>query len=125
MLFSGGVNRVFLVGKIADEPVWQVVQGQRVLCFQLITAEPYRKGNSKLTHQEFHHIKIPPGLVEGDILIQKDQLVYIQGKIQTRVVFEDDVKQYKAEILALNIQQVDVNSQPAFAGWDDDADTFR
>lgn len=111
MLFNNGVNRVFLVGEVSDDPRWQLIERERVLCFQLVTNEPFKKANAKCIHHEWHSIKIPKELAENGMALQKDDVVYIQGRIQTRAVFEEGVKQYKAEIMVLNIERVSTASQ--------------
>ena len=106
MSYNTGINRVFLLGNVSDDPAWQIIGGQRMLCFQLSTTEEIKKGNGTYEHTEFHCIKVPPELIKNRLHIQKDAQVYIQGKIQTRVVFEDGVKLYKAEILATSVEDL-------------------
>ena len=112
MPFNATVNRVFLLGKIIDEPVWTQKGNRRVLCFTLATTEEIRKGEILLEHIEMHHLVIPVEIA-GDTLVQKGEWVYIQGKIQTRPVFEDGVKLYRTEIWSTNIELLKTESQPA------------
>ncbi|HEY9003987.1 MAG TPA: single-stranded DNA-binding protein [Mucilaginibacter sp.] len=109
MPFNATVNRVFLLGKIADDPVWTQKGNKRLLCFTLSTTEEIRKGDTLLEHVENHRLIIPSDIV-GDILVQKGKWAYIQGKIQTRVVFEDGVKLYRTEIWATNIELIKMSS---------------
>lgn len=104
MSYNTGINRVFLLGNVSDDPTWQIIDGKRMLCFQLATTEEIKKGNGTYEHTEWHSIKMPPDLVKNRMHIQKDEQVYIQGKIQTRMVFEGGVKLYKAEILATSVE---------------------
>jgi single-strand DNA-binding protein len=99
------VNRVLLLGNIIDEPVLVQKNNKQTLCFTLTTSEEIRKGETLLEHVEKHHIVAPGGMPEN-ISVQKGAWVYIQGKIRTRVVFEDGVKLYKTEILATTIEVV-------------------
>lgn len=92
------------MGKISDRPVWETIGQKKTLCFTLTTEEEIRKGSNPLIHTEYHHIRVPAEIASGESL-QKGTLVYIQGKIQTRVVFEDGVKLYRAEIWAHSIQE--------------------
>lgn len=103
MPFNATVNRVFLMGKIADEPVWAQKGNKRLLCFTLSTTEEIRKGEALLEHVELHHIIIPSEIA-GNTPFQSGKWVYIQGKIQTRPVFEDGVKLYRTEIWSTNIE---------------------
>lgn len=112
MPFNATVNRVFLMGKIIDEPLWAQKGNKRLLCFTLSTTEEIRKGETVLEHVEMHHIIIPAE-VAGDIPFQKGKQVYIQGKIQTRPVFEDGVKLYRTEIWSTNIELLKTRSPVA------------
>lgn len=103
MPFNATVNRVFLVGKIIDEPVWAQKGNKRLLYFALSTTEEIKKGDALLEHIERHNIVVPSEIV-GDALVQPGKWIYIQGKIQTRPVFEDGVKLYRTEIWATNIE---------------------
>jgi single-stranded DNA-binding protein len=103
MPFNSTVNRVFLLGKIADEPVWIQKGNKRLLCFTLTTTEEIKKGEKILEHIEMHHVIIPAE-VAGDAAAMQGKWAYIQGKIQTRVVFEDGVKLYRTEIWSTNIE---------------------
>lgn len=106
MSFNTGINRVFLLGTVSENPAWHIVEGQRMLCFTLITTEEVKKGNGSYEHTERHTIKISPEVFKNKIHIEKDDTVYLQGKIQTRVVFENGVKLYKTEILANSIEHL-------------------
>ena len=103
MPFNATVNRVFLLGRVADDPLWNQKGNKRVLCFNLTTTEEIRKGDTMLEHIEMHHIVIPSEIA-GDTFFQVGEWVYIQGKIQTRPVFEDGVKMYRTEIWSTNIE---------------------
>ncbi|MBV8389740.1 MAG: single-stranded DNA-binding protein [Mucilaginibacter sp.] len=109
MPFNATVNRVFLLGQISDDPTWQQNAGKSMLYFTLDTTEEIKKGDSTLEHIEQHRIKIPADIA-GNALIQKGKSVYIQGKVQTRGVFEDGVKMYRAEILVSSIEVLKTTS---------------
>lgn len=106
MSFNTGINRVFLLGNVSENPDWQLIEGQRMLCFTLITTEDVKKGNGSYEHTEWHTIKISPDLTKNGVHIEKDEMIYIQGKIQTRVIFENGIKLYKAEILATSVEHL-------------------
>lgn len=103
------INRVFLMGNIIDEPVWVQKGNKRVLNFTLATTEEIRKGETLLEHIEKHNLAVPSEIT-GDIPVKKGEWVYIQGKIQTRVVFEDNIKLYRTEIWATNMEFLKMGS---------------
>lgn len=103
MPFNATVNRVFLIGKIIDQPLWAQKGNKRLLCFTLSTTEEIRKGEVLLEHVERHRIVIPSEIA-GEALVQPGKWIYIQGKIQTRPVFADGVKLYHTEIWSTNIE---------------------
>lgn len=109
MPFNNTVNRVFLLGKIADDPAWAQKGNKRLLCFTLSTTEEIRKGDTLLEHIEMHHV-IVPAEVAGDMLLRKGKWVYIQGKIQTRPVHEDGIKLYRTEIWSTNVEILNAKS---------------
>jgi single-strand DNA-binding protein len=106
MPFSSGVNRVFLVGQISDEPEWQVINQQRLLCFLLATVEDIKKDGGSHKHTELHHIKIPPELITDDNSLKPGDLLYVQGKLQTRIVYENGVKLYKTEVFVTSFEKL-------------------
>src|SRR5579872_4509655 len=99
MSLNTGINRVLLVGNVDQEPNWQTIDERRMLCFQLSTTEEIKKGNGTYEHIERHSIKMPSELIKNGLKIKKHDLIYLQGKIRTRIVYENDVKLYKTEIL--------------------------
>lgn len=112
MPFNATVNRVFLMGKVTDDPVWAQKGNKRLLSFTLSTTEEIRKGEALIEHVERHNLIIPSEIV-GDIAIEKGEWVYIQAKMQTRPVFEDGIKLYRTEIWATNIELLKTKSPAA------------
>jgi single-stranded DNA-binding protein len=106
MSFSTGVNRVLLIGHIGAELHWEVVSGQRVLCFQLSTTEKIKRDGAAYDHIEWHGIKMTPELARDGAELQPGDLVYLQGKLQTRIVFENNVKIYKTEVLVASFEKL-------------------
>ena len=106
MLSNSGINKVFLVGHIGKEPRWHLANNEpKMLCFPMVTTEFIKKNGTSVEHVEWHQIKIPENFVEDETLLKKGQLVYVQGKIQTRqFTDEQQVKRYKTEILAQQVQ---------------------
>jgi single-stranded DNA-binding protein len=112
MPFNNTVNRVFLLGKIADDPAWVRKGNTRLLCFTLATTEEIKKGDALLEHMEMHHVVIPAEIA-GDTLLPNGKWVYIQGKIQTRPVYEHGVKMYRTEIWSTSIELLKVKNPTA------------
>ncbi|HVS94256.1 MAG TPA: single-stranded DNA-binding protein [Mucilaginibacter sp.] len=103
MPYNSGVNRVLLLGSIADDPYLQVIEGEQMLCFRLSTVENLKRGDIVQEHIEWHNIKMPLEMARNAAELKTGEQVFIQGKVQTRVVFEDGVKLYRCEILATSI----------------------
>ncbi|HWD89166.1 MAG TPA: single-stranded DNA-binding protein [Mucilaginibacter sp.] len=108
---NAGVNRVFLVGSVEKEPVWEVIKGERALCFRLKTTEEIKKGDNTLEHFEWHNLKLPLEMMKGGMDIRQGDILYAQGKIQTRAIYENNVKLYRCEILVTNIEHVKISSE--------------
>jgi single-strand DNA-binding protein len=107
MLNNSGINKVFLVGTIDREPRWHKSNNTNdFLCFTLTTKELIRKNHLDTEHIECHYIKVPATHPDAERLeLKRGQLVHITGKIQTKtVVDEQDIKRYKTEIMALQLQ---------------------
>jgi len=107
MLNNSGINKVFLVGTIEREPRWHKSNSTNdYLCFTLTTKELIRKNFMDTEHLEWHHIKVPATHPDLDRLdLRKGQLLHVTGKIQTKsIVDEQDIKRYKTEIMALQLQ---------------------
>jgi single-strand DNA-binding protein len=113
MLSNSGINKVFLVGHIGKEPRWHSANNEaKALCFPMVTTEFIKKNGATIEHIEWHQIKIPEHFVEDEGLLKKGQLVYVQGKIQTRqFTDEQQVKRYKTEILAQQVQLLNSTSE--------------
>jgi single-stranded DNA-binding protein len=111
MSFSTGVNRVLLVGRIGAEPHWQVINGQRMLYFRLSTTEKIKKDGGAYEHTEWHSIKVPAELLKDDEDLRPGCLVFVQGKLQTHIVFENQVKLYKTEVLVASIEKLKSEKQ--------------
>jgi single-strand DNA-binding protein len=106
MLNNSGINKVFLVGTIDKEPRWHKSSNTDFLCFTLTTKELIRKNNMDTEHVEMHYIKVPANHPDVErVELKRGQLIHITGKIQTKIlVDEQEVKRYKTEIVALQLQ---------------------
>lgn len=108
MFTNSGINKVFLLGTIGKEPRLHNFEDQReVLCFPLVTTEVIKKNNENIDLIEWHNIKIPKEVAVANLQLQKGQMLYIEGKIQTRSFYdEEQIKKYKLEIIATKFQVV-------------------
>jgi single-strand DNA-binding protein len=107
MFTNSGINKVFLVGNISKDPISHNFQDQRdVLCFPLITKEVIKKNGEDFELTESHNIKVPKEVAASvNLQLQKGQMLYIEGKIQTRSFYdEQQVKKYKLEIIVVKLQ---------------------
>lgn len=107
MFTNSGINKVFLVGSIGKDPRSHNFQDQQeVLCFPLITNETIKKNGEDFELTEWHNIKIPKAITAiNSQLPKKGDLLYIEGKIQTRSFYdEEQVKKYKLEIIVIKFQ---------------------
>jgi single-strand DNA-binding protein len=105
MYNSSCVNKVILLGLVTTEPSWHVIDRKRSLTFTMVTEEMFKKGGKSVDHQEWHQIRVPEDVMV-DITIEKGVQVYVQGKLQTRQVKDENgIKHYYSEIIA-NIIEV-------------------
>jgi single-stranded DNA-binding protein len=106
MQFSGGVNRIFLVGEVAGDVQQKIVDDVEVLCFFLATTEVFQKNGRRSEHVEMHDVKLPLN-VKKNTDINRGDLLFIQGKLKTHQVIEDNhSKNYKAEIWVIQIERL-------------------
>jgi single-strand DNA-binding protein len=81
------VNKVILVGRLGRDPETKYTQsGQAVCNFTVATDESYKnRSGEKVDKTEWHRIVIWGKLAEvAQQYLKKGQLVYLEGKIQTR-----------------------------------------
>ena len=82
-----GVNKVILVGNLGKDPeVKYLDSGVAVANFSLATSESYKnKEGERVNQTEWHNIVAWGKLADfATEYIQKGQLVYIEGRLQTR-----------------------------------------
>ena len=107
MLGKNTVNKVMLMGRVGNEPNWQVIDGQRTLCFSLITVDKLKSGADPL-FEDWHEIQVPERLLVTDKLT-RDMMVYIQGKLHTRIMIDEKkVKHYRTEVIATNADIIEL-----------------
>lgn len=101
---SSCVNKVILLGYVSKEPRWHILEQKRALTFTLVTDEMFKRNGRSVDHHEWHQVRVPED-VAGDLIIEKGTQVYLQGKLQTRQVKDENgVKHYRSEIIANTIE---------------------
>ena len=106
---SSSVNKVILVGRLGKDPeVRYTSSGKAVANFSLATDESYKNNDGeKVKKTEWHNIVAWGPAVENFIspYIHKGDLVYIEGKLQTRSWEDKDGNtKYTTEINVTDIK---------------------
>ena len=101
---KSSVNKVILVGHIGNKPEGRYTpSGTSTASFSLATNESWIDNEKeKKEHTEWHNIVVWNKLADfATEYLQKGQLIYIEGKLQTRTYKDkDDVQHWKTEIVA-------------------------
>jgi single-strand DNA-binding protein len=101
-----GLNRVMLLGNLGADPELRVTPGgQAVLKLRLATNETYLdRSNVRQERTEWHRVTVWGRRAEalGKIL-QKGDLLFIEGRIQTSSYEKNGEKRYSTEVVANNI----------------------
>ncbi len=100
---KGSVNKVVLVGHLGGDPETRYTpSGAAVANFNLATNETWRDSNGELQDKTEWHRCVMFGKsaeMAGDLL-KKGQLVYLEGKLQTRNWEDKDgIKRYTTEVV--------------------------
>ena len=100
-----GINKVILVGHLGKDPeVRHLEGGVSVASFPLATSETYNKDGRKIEQTEWHNIVMWRGLADvASKYLQKNKLVYIEGKLRTRSWEKEGVTRYTTEIVGDNM----------------------
>ena len=100
---KSSVNKVILVGHIGNKPEGRYTpSGTSTATFSLATNESWIDSEKeKKEHTEWHNIVIWNKLADFTTeYLQKGQLIYIEGKLQTRTYKDkDDVQHWKTEVV--------------------------
>jgi single-strand DNA-binding protein len=106
MYKNAGLNKIILVGQIVKEPRWHVFDGQRQLCFTLLTREIIRSQQGEQEHEEFHSVRLPAlSALAERFSFGKGDVVYLQGKLHTYTFTdEQQIKRYKTIVAANAIE---------------------
>ena len=100
---KGSVNKVVLVGHLGGDPETRFTpSGAAVANFNIATNESWRDSNGELQDKTEWHRCVMFGKsaeMSGELL-KKGQLVYLEGKLQTRNWEDKDgVKRYTTEVV--------------------------
>ena len=101
---AGSVNKVILVGNLGREPEARAMQnGGKVVTFSLATNESWRDKatNERRDKTEWHRCVMFGKSAElAGELLKKGQLLYTEGKLQTRNWEDKDgIKRYTTEVV--------------------------
>ena len=105
------MNKVFLLGRVGQEPEVRAVGDTKVATFSLATSETYKdkKTGEKRETTEWSNIVVWRGLAEVvEKYVTKGTQLFIEGKIRTRSYDDKKTgdKRYVTEIIADNLQMV-------------------
>jgi len=100
---KGSLNKVLLIGHLGSDPESRfMTSGSAVTNFNLATNESWRSADGEIKDKtEWHRIVIFGKMAETAAeYMKKGQLVYIEGRLQTRSWEDKDkVKRYTTEVL--------------------------
>ena len=101
---KSSVNKVILVGHIGNKPEGRyTLSGISKATFSLATNESWIDNDKeKKEHTEWHNIVAWNKLADfATEYLQKGQLIYIEGKLQTRTYKDkDDIRHWKTEVIS-------------------------
>jgi len=105
---AGSVNKVILVGRLGKDPEMRFTQnGRAVTNFTIATNENWTdQSGERQERTEWHRIVTWSKLAENCAkLLSKGKLVYIEGRLQTRLWDDrDGNKRYTTEVVANQMQ---------------------
>jgi single-strand DNA-binding protein len=116
MLSNSGINKVLLLGQITNDPfINSYVNDQNYISVTLVTNEHIKRGDDNVEHNEYHKIKISEKLLSQDRLqLQAGQVVFIEGKIHTSAVIDNDnIKRYNLEVVVNKLEVLNLVAVPA------------
>jgi single-strand DNA-binding protein len=101
-----GLNRVMLLGNLGADPELRVTPGgQAVLKLRLATTESYAdRNNVRQERTEWHRVTVWGRRAEAlGKFLQKGDLLFVEGRIQTSSYEKNGEKRYSTEVVANNI----------------------
>ena len=113
---KSSVNKVILIGHIGNKPEGRYTpSGTSTASFSLATNESWIDNEKeKQERAEWHNIVAWNKLADfATEYLQKGQLVYIEGKLQTRTYKDkDDVQHWKTEVISNVITPLEWKTAP-------------
>ena len=109
-----GVNKVILVGNIAEPEVRYTSDGKAIANVSLATSETWKDKNTGEQQEktEWHRLVFFNRLAEiVEQYLKKGSKIYVEGRLQTRSWEQDGVKRYTTEIVVNEMQMLDSRSQ--------------
>jgi single-strand DNA-binding protein len=101
---KSSVNKVILVGHIGNKPEGRYTpSGTSTVTFSIATNETWiNNEQEKKDHTEWHNIVAWNKLADFSTeYLQKGQLIYLEGKLQTRTYKDkDNIQHWKTEVVA-------------------------
>ena len=101
---KSSVNKVILVGHIGNKPEGRYTpSGTSTVTFSIATNEAWiNNEQEKKDHTEWHNIVAWNKLADFSTeYLQKGQLIYLEGKLQTRTYKDkDNIQHWKTEVVA-------------------------
>jgi len=95
------------MGRIGKEPRWHDIDGQRTLCFSLVTIDKLKAATEPL-YEDWHEIRVPEHIMFSDKLCL-DMMVYIQGRLRTKMFIDaNKIKHYRTEVIATSVDIIDL-----------------
>lgn len=105
---ASSVNKVILIGRLGRDPeIRETNGGQSVANFSIATDESYKnKDGEKIKKTEWHNIVVWGAAVDNFVAkyIHVGDMVYIEGRLQTREWEKDGVKRYTTEVNVSDIK---------------------
>ncbi len=107
-----GINKVTLIGHLGKDPEIRVLEnGDCMAKFSIATTETYKdKTGERKEQTEWHNIVLWRGLAEiAQKYLHKGNVVYIEGKLQTRNWEQEGVRKNITEIVGDNMVLLERN----------------
>jgi len=124
---KGSLNKVLLIGHLGSDPESRfMTSGNAVTNFSLATNESWKSSEGEIKDKtEWHKVVIFGKRAETvSEYLNKGQLVYIEGRLQTRSWEDKDgVKRYTTEVLCENFTMLGRKSDGASGGTSPKADS--
>lgn len=107
------LNKVMIIGRLGKDPEIRYTQSQiPVATLTVATSETFVKDGVKKEETEWHKVVFWQKQAEiCQKYLTKGAMVYIEGKIKTRMWEKDGEKRYATEIMGNSIQFLSTNNK--------------